>query len=91
MTFWMMVSNSSGGMAVPVWWCGRVRAERRRTSLVEGVSGMSDPAGPPPYDPDLDAIRWIEDPWHGPSRPKMWRCWLLFWRKCPHRLAAEEI
>lgn len=37
---------------------------------------------PPSYAPDLDAIRWIEDPWHGPSRPKTWKCRLWF---CPHR------
>jgi hypothetical protein len=36
---------------------------------------------PPPFKPDLDAIRWLEDPCHGPSRPKTWRCWL----SCPHR------
>lgn len=41
--------------------------------------------GPPPFDPVLDAVRWIEDPWHGPSRPRRWSCWLVFWRRCPHR------
>ena len=39
---------------------------------------------PPPYEPDLDAIRYIEDPWHGPSRRKTWRCWIPF-RKCEHQ------
>lgn len=40
---------------------------------------------PPPYAPRRDAIAWIEDPGHGPSRPKTWRCRLVFWRRCPHR------
>lgn len=39
------------------------------------------PPEPPPYAPNLDAIRWIEDPDHGPSRPRAWRC--LF--RCPHK------
>ena len=43
------------------------------------------PPAPPPYEPDLDAIRWIEDPAHGPSRPRRLTCWLIFWRPCPHR------
>jgi hypothetical protein len=44
------------------------------------------PPMPPPYDPDLDAICYIEDPHHDPSRPRSWRCtWLqLTGRKCPH-------
>ena len=35
----------------------------------------------PPYKPNLDAIGWIEDPDHGPSRPRTWRC---LWA-CPHK------
>jgi hypothetical protein len=40
---------------------------------------------PPPYEPVLDAIRWIEDYAHGPSRPRRLTCWLIFWRPCPHQ------
>jgi hypothetical protein len=45
---------------------------------------------PPPFDPFLDAIRWVEDPRHGPSRPKRMSCWLFFWRPCPHRVAVDQ-
>lgn len=42
---------------------------------------------PPPFRPDLDVIRWIEDPCHGPSRPRTLACWIAFfrWRPCPHQ------
>ena len=40
---------------------------------------------PPPCKPDLDVIGWMEDPGHGPSRPRAWRCTLTFWRPCEHR------
>jgi hypothetical protein len=40
---------------------------------------------PPPYEPELDVIRWIEDFDHGPSRPRRLTCWLIFWRPCPHQ------
>ena len=40
---------------------------------------------PPPCKPDLDLIGWMEDPGHGPSRPRTWRCTLTFWRPCEHR------
>lgn len=36
---------------------------------------------PPPPAPELDAIRWMEDYAHGPSRPRTWRCWF----RCPHK------
>jgi hypothetical protein len=42
---------------------------------------------PPPYAPDLDLISWIEDPDHGPSRPRSWRCWF----NCPHKRASSEV
>jgi hypothetical protein len=52
-------------------------------------SPEGNPPAPPPYEPDLDVLCWIEDPWHGPSRPRRLTCSLIFWRKCPHRLLAE--
>lgn len=45
----------------------------------------------PPYQPELDAISWIEDPGHGPSRPKSWRCWVIFWRPCTHRMLTAAV
>lgn len=46
------------------------------------------PEAPPPYEPVLDAIRWIEDYAHGPSRPRRLTCSLIFWRPCPHQQDA---
>ena len=40
---------------------------------------------PPPFAPVADAIRWLEDSYHGPSRPRTWRCVL---GRCPHRALA---
>jgi hypothetical protein len=59
-----------------------------RTTRVHRQDGR--PVTPPPYKPDLDAISWIEDPCHGPSRPRRLTCWLIFWRPCPHRLAYDR-
>jgi hypothetical protein len=67
----------------------KLAAARRRIRELEAELEKRDhmkPPMPPPYDPDLDAICYIEDPHHGPSRPRSWRCtWLqLTGRKCPH-------
>lgn len=62
--------------------CGGVRHGR-------GKSCTCEPPPPPPYSPDLEMICYIEDPWHGPSQPRTWRCWAIFWRKCPHRARKE--
>jgi hypothetical protein len=49
----------------------------------------------PLYQPCLDAICWIEDYAHGPTRLKRLNCWVshLFLKPCEHdrRLRIEEL
>lgn len=47
--------------------------------------GPVTPPDPPPYEPVPGAIRWGEDPWHSPSRPRRLSCRLIFWRPCIHQ------
>jgi hypothetical protein len=69
---------------------GRRAARTRQGRKPEGQRPPVTIQPAPPFEPDLDAICWIEDPYHGPSRPRRLTCWLVFWRPCPHRLAYDR-